>query len=158
MAQYECTVTIKNGLVHPRRSVALLSYPASYVNIVEAYSALDERYYLKSFDMWMDNLHRPKRYHGWNKSEHEGKHTKCYVFKYVEEGERLYGFLCRPREPNDPHYEMCVLVLHAQKKKWKTDVAELARAERMRTDPHVQAALDDPDLFTEGTGKHSWLI
>ena len=156
MAQYECTVTIKAGPVHPRRSVALLNYPASYVNIEGAFAGLDDRYYLKSFDMWMDNHHRPQCYHGWNQGEHDGKYTNCYVFEYVEEKERPYGFLCRPKGPADPQYEMCVLVLHAQKKKWKTDDAELARAERMRTDPHVQAALKDPDLFKKGKGKHLW--
>ena len=157
MTQCTCKISIKNGLAHPRRSVALLEYPASYVDITKAYSALDERYYLKSFDVWMDGHSRPKRYHGWNPSDYDGRYAHCYVFKNVDAGERLYGFLCRPKEPADFEYEMCVLVLYAKKKKDKTDPAELARAERMRTDIHVQAALLDPELFRNGEGKCSWI-
>ena len=48
---------------------------------------------------------------------------------------------------------MCVLILYAKKKTWGTDTAELDRAENMRTDPDVLAALQDPDLFMTGEGK-----
>lgn len=159
MARNECIVTIKAGFNHARRSVAFLQYPSPHVDIEGAFNRLDkasERFHLKSFDMWMDDHHRPKRYHGWNKTEHKGKYTRCFVFKNVSEGERLYGFLCRPKEPTDPQYEMCVLVLYAQKKTWNTDTSELDRAEAMRIDPYVQAALIDLDLFEEGEGKHTW--
>jgi len=159
MARNECKITIKAGFGHAHRSVAFLQYPVPYVDVEGAFDSLDkasERFHLKSFDMWMDDHHRPKRYHGWNKSEHKGEYSDCFVFKNVGECERLYGFLCHPKAPEDPNYEMCVLVLYAQKKKWNTDTAELDRVEKMRKDTHVQAALQDPDLFKEGEGEHTW--
>jgi hypothetical protein len=93
-----------------------------------------------------------KRFHGWNKSQHEGKYTDCFVFKNVSEAARIYGFLCRPKAA-DPSYEMCVLVHYAQKKRWHTDTAELQRAHDLKNDPDILSALKDPDLFTKGKGK-----
>ena len=159
MARLECTVRIIAGIAHPHRCVALLTYPAPYVN-AEAFDTLDEsseRYYRKSFDMWMDNHHRPKRYHGWNASDHQGKYTECYIFKHVDEAERLYGFLCRPTVAENRNRQVCVLVLFAEKKKWGTDTAELERADRMRQDPNVWRALNDPNLYTEGEVTYTWL-
>ncbi len=156
MADSSCSIKIREGLKHARRSVAFLEqHSASYVDIKAKFDRLKasaERYHLKSFEYFIGDHKNDDRHHGWNKSQHGGKYNECYVFKNLSEGERLYGFLCRPKKGN-PHYVMCVLILYAKKKKWNTDLAELARAERMRTDPDVLAALQDPELFTKGEGK-----
>lgn len=159
MARLECTVKIVAGLTHPHRRVALLDFPAAYVNAMafEALGESDERYYRKSFDMWMDDHHRPKRYHGWNKSDHKGKYTECFTFKHVDEAERIYGYLCRPTVSENRNREVCVLVLFAEKKKWNTDTAELERADRMRKDPNIWKALNDPTLYLEGEVTYTWL-
>ena len=159
MARFQCTVRIIAGQTHGRRSVVLLDYPVPYVNALDVFVGLDQsgdRYYRKSFDMWVDNHNRPGRYHGWNKSEHGGKYTECYVFKRVEEAERFYGFLTHVKD-DKPSHETCVLVLAAEKKKWTTDTTELDRANEMRTNAHVLAALRDPKLFTEGEVIYTWL-
>ena len=156
MAGSSCSIRIWAGLKHARRAVAFLEqHSASYVDIKAAFDKLKasaQRYHFKSFDYWLGGHHNDDRFHGWNQSQHDGKYTGCFVFKNVSEGERLYGFLCRPKREN-PHFEMCVLILYAKKKRWSTDTAELARAEKMRVDPDVIAALQDPDLFITGEGK-----
>lgn len=155
MADSSCSIKIRAGLKHARRAVAFLEqHSASYVDIKASFDSLkanSQRYHLKSFDIWLGG-HSSDRFHRWDKSQHKGKYTNCFTFRNVSEGERLYGFLCRPKAEN-PQYEMCVLILYAQKKKWNTDLTELARAEKMRTDPDVLAALNDPDLFIKGEGK-----
>jgi hypothetical protein len=155
VAERSCSIKIRAGLNNKRRSVAFLErHSASYVDIKAAFDGLKasaQRYHFKSFDIWMGD-HNSDRFHGWNKSQHGGKYTECFAFRNVSEGERLYGFLCRPKKEN-PHYEMCVLILYAKKKGWNTDLSELERAETMRTDPDVLAALQDPELFIKGEGK-----
>jgi len=150
-----CSIEIKAGKNNSRYAVAFLEHSASYVDIKPTFEHLGanvQRYHLKSFDYWIGGFHINDRFHGWNKSQHKGKYARCFVFKNVSEGERLYGFLCKPKG-EDQNYEMCVLVLYAQKKRWNTDTAELDRAELMRNNPDVQAALKDPNLFTKGVGK-----
>jgi hypothetical protein len=159
MARLECTLRIIAGIAHPQRCVMLLDYPATYVN-AEAFNDLDEadeRYYRKSFDYWMGDHHQPKRHHGWSQSDFKGKYTECYVFKHVDEAERIYGFLARPTVSENRNREVCVLVNFAEKKTDKTNPADLERAERMRKEPNVQKALNDPALYTQGEVTYKWL-
>ncbi|MBA2703128.1 MAG: hypothetical protein H0U60_04660 [Blastocatellia bacterium] len=152
----ECLIRIVSQLTHTRRSVAVIEKHASPSANLGGFFGLagdsDNKYHRKSFDYWVGGHHVNERFHGWNKSQHDGKYTRCFVFKNVSAAERLYGFLCRPKT-DDENYEMCVLVLYAEKKKWKTDTAELERAKAMINDPDVLAALRDPKLFTKGEGK-----
>src|SRR6266850_8415215 len=104
----KCVIKIVSKLDHAHRSVAVLvEHAASYANL-GGFSLQEERYHLKSFEYWVGGFHINERFHGWSKSQHEGKYTNCFVFKNVAEGERFYGFLCRPKA-KDPQYEMCVL-------------------------------------------------
>jgi hypothetical protein len=152
----KCVIRIKSQLNHARRSVALvMEHAVSYINagtVFENLSTQEERYLLKSFEYWVGGFNNDDRFHGWTKSQHKGKYTNCYVFKNVSKAARFYGFLCRPKADNS-QYEMCVLVLHAKKKKWKTDIKELQRAEDMRVDSDIQKALSDPRLFEKGVGE-----
>lgn len=157
MAKASCSITITVGLKHARRAVAFLSHPASFVDGVTTFEALSvnsERHYRRGFDLWLGNARRPKRYHGFDHSEYKGKYTRCFTFKNVDAGERFYGFLCRPKTSADPHFEMCVLVCYAKKKRDETDPTQLERAEKMRKDPLVLSALTDPNLFMKGVGKN----
>lgn len=151
-----CSVTMITRLDHPRRGVALLEFPSPTVDakaVFEGLSRSSDKYHRKSFDYWMGDHHIHERFHPFKKSYEQGKYVNCFVFKNIGEKERFYGFLCHPR-PGNPSYELCVLVLYAQKKEDAQDVAELARVERMRIDPDVQTAVNDPRLFTEGVGKN----
>jgi hypothetical protein len=152
-----CLIRVVSDLKHKYRSVAVVeehSSPSANLSgfFPKVLVTSDDRYYQKSFEYWTGGFHIKKRFHGWNKSQHEGKYTECFVFKNVSEAERIYGFLCRPKA-EDPNYEMCVLVHYAQKKKWTTDTAEIQRAKDLKSNRDILNALKDPDLFTKGKGK-----
>lgn len=152
MAKSSCSITITAGLNHAHRAVAVLRHPASYVDAADQFAGLGadgDRHYRRGFDLWIGNARRQKRYHGFD----ESGFRKCFTFKNVDAGERFYGFLCRPKEPIDPHFELCVLVCYAKKKTDATDPAQLNRAEAMRQDPQVLEALRDLNLFQKGIGK-----
>jgi len=53
---------------------------------------------------------------------------------------RFYGFLCKPKL-SIPRYELCVLVNHAEKIRYKTDEVNLIIAETLRTTLAVQNAI-----------------
>ena len=149
--QPACTVTIQAGRGHKWRAVAFLDYQSvGFVDICEAFLGLDEneqKHFKTSFDYWISGFNKPDRYHGWNKSGFSGKYQECFVFKNPPH--RLYGFLCHPREPDDKRFQTCVLILHAQKKKWTTDTTELDRAETMRQNAFVQTALRETNFAEE---------
>lgn len=65
------------------------------------------------FDYWLDGFTHDKYFHGWPNLP---DYKKCFCFKWKQAGtqHRLYGFLDNPR-PNDPGFQVCVLVTHDQK-------------------------------------------
>ncbi|HLA12892.1 MAG TPA: hypothetical protein VJ023_20065 [Pyrinomonadaceae bacterium] len=153
----KCLIRILSELKHKYRSVAVVeehSSPSANLGgfFPKAPVTSEDRYYQKSFEYWVGGFHIKERFHGWNKSQYEGKYNDCFVFKNVSDAARIYGFLCRPKA-GDPNYEMCVLVHYAQKKKWKTDTTELQRAKDLKMDLDILRALKDPSLFKEGKGK-----
>lgn len=102
----------------------------------------EQRRFRANFDNWCARVNYPKGYHGWNKSEFDDKYKECFVFK-GREGQsqlRLYGFLIHP-DAKRPRFELCVLADHAYKNTHKTDLADLGRVEKLRTDPEVKAAI-----------------
>jgi hypothetical protein len=152
-----CLIRMLTNLAHKHRSVAVIEdHSSPLANLKGFFPKMpvtsDDRYYRKSFDYWLGDFRNNRRFHGWDKSQYNGKFTECFVFKNVSEAERVYGFLCRPKR-NDTNYEMCVLVHSATKKKWTTDTAELQRAKDMKSDADVLKALQDPNLFIKGKGR-----
>lgn len=139
----------------------MLDYPLPYVDAKKKFENLatgSDRFYRKSFDYWMGDHPKHERFHPFKKTYEQGKYVHCFVFKNIGEKERFYGFLCHPK-PADQSYELCVLVLYAQKKENAQDVAELVRVDRMRKDPDVLTAIKDPKLFIpnkdgKGVGKN----
>src|SRR5947209_10115420 len=122
----KCSIKLKTRKGHAQRAVGfLIAQQYSFVNVDAAFNRLDEDtqdYFQASFDYFLDDLtlsKYPHRYHGWKKSQHGGKYQYCFVLMCPPH--RLYGFLCHPKEPNDTRFYMCVLVLHAEKKKWLTN-------------------------------------
>lgn len=100
-----------------------------------------KRMFKTRFDTWRDRQpNKTSRYHGWNKSEFNGKYTKCFVFKY--KSHRLYGFLCNPKASNG-RYQACVLVNYAVKNQSETDETSLKCVEQVRTTLFVQKAIKD---------------
>jgi hypothetical protein len=138
---------------HQRRGVAFLISENRRVTAKSGFDGLNEnteRMFRVKFDYWLGGKPYPEGYHGWDKSEFQGRYTKCYVFTHNEKevAQRLYGFLCNPK-PSNPRYHICVLTRHARKTKHETDETDLKIVEEMRTSPAVQKAVKD--FFGEKT-------
>jgi len=106
--------------------------------VAAQFNALDrtcKRTLRTRFDHWQSGKLYKKGYHGWDKSEYGGRYTNCFVFKC--QSHRFYGFLCNPKEDN-PRYQICILVGHANKEKWETDETDLKHVEEIRTTLVVQ--------------------
>jgi hypothetical protein len=145
MQTHACSIEMQAGEHSPRRGVAFLkSSTVSYVNVTTTFPTLDEntqRTFNTRMDTWVTGAfdNKPAWYHGWDKSQYGGAYVDCFVVKARDD--RLYGFLCHPKKPLDPRYLLCVLILHANKTDWSTDVTELKRAKAMSTDSNVAQAL-----------------
>lgn len=98
----------------------------------------EKRWFQTAFDWYVGNHINKKRHHGWDKSEFNGLYNRCYVFK--AEHNRLYGFLCNPKT-GDQSFQFCVIVAHAAKRQWKTEVSFLQIAEECRNNLLVQKAV-----------------
>jgi hypothetical protein len=145
-----CPREIRYGLVfqtpedHQWRSVAILDSEGSRLGVHHKFGNLrdnEKKRFLNSFDAWCANISRPKRYHGWDKSEQNGRYADCFVFKGKENASslRLYGFLCHPKS-TDPRFLMCALAHYAYKNEKETDFAELDRVLRiMQTEGIMQS-------------------
>ena len=122
------------GKDHPMRGVAFLVSEDKIMTAKKAFDNLDrtcERSLRTRFDAWQSGQqNKSTRYHGWNKSEYNGRYTNCFVFKC--KSHRFYGFLYNPKEENK-RYQICILVSHANKKEWETDEADLKYIEAIRT-------------------------
>jgi len=130
---------------HARRAVAFLISKDKRVTAKAIFYNLkkETENKLRTYsDGWVDGQINKNWFHGWSQSEFRGKYTKCFVFKVREKrlNHRFYGFLCNPRL-SDQSYQVCVLVSHAFKKKWKTDENNLREIESIRTIPAVQEAI-----------------
>lgn len=90
-------------------------------------------------ELWVDLGKNDNCFHGW---PNEPDYKNCIVFKWKEGGQmqRLYGFTCHPLS-EDPRFLLCVLVSHRQKNERHTDPKEKVRAERLRVDQAVNAAI-----------------
>jgi hypothetical protein len=143
-----------------KRAIALLDCSHdSEVDAAKVYEALKQeperlREVRSRLDMWIEGAQPHKRYfHGFDK---EG-YRDCFVFKWKQKnrGQRLYGFLCNPKPQTDKPFRLCVLTNHAEKAQWETDPQELDKANALRIDPHVKAAI--ALAFPDGeTGKKQW--
>lgn len=132
---------------HPRRGVAFLISEDKRVTAKLEFDGLTEntqRMFKTKFDYWLSRKPYREGYHGWDKSEYQGKYVNCFVFTHRENrlAQRLYGFLHNPKISN-PNYQVCVLVRHASKKKHQTDETDLKIVEEMRTLPVLQKAIGD---------------
>lgn len=131
-----------------RRGVAfLLSGGDKRVNAKEAFNSLLEeknKKFLKAVcEAWKDGL-KNQNYHGWGKSQFEGKYIDCFSFevrvKRVEH--RFYGFLYHPYNEN-PSYELCVLAVHATKNTHETEEINLKHVVELNSMPAIIKAVDD---------------
>jgi len=136
-----CHIAMVAGQDNKRRSVGFLICADEKVNAFSVYNELPSSQNLKtSFDYWLMNKPNIKRFHGWDKSSFGGKSVHCYVFKV--EQRRFYGFLCNPNV-KDPRYQLCVLVLHDNKKQHETDETDLRRVEEFRSHPVVRSTITE---------------
>lgn len=139
-------VEIESGKSHANRSVAFLiseNNENKKVTAKDKFENLDitsKRSFRTRFDYWISGQrNKPSRYHGWDKSEYNGRYTKCFVFKYKIH--RLYGFLCNPQKEKNIRFEICILVVYAKKKEHETDETNLKNVEQIRTNIIVHNAI-----------------
>ncbi len=93
------------------------------------------------FDHWIEGVQAHDRwFHGFR--SHPG-YEDCFVFKWRDKKicQRLYGFLCHPLPIANQRFQLCVLTNHAKKAQWETDISELNKANTLRVDPRVWAAI-----------------
>lgn len=135
------------GKEHGRRGVAFLVSENNEDKKITGKVAFDrlnntgDRMLRSRFDAWQSGQpNKHARYHGWDKSEYNGRYTNCFVFKY--KSHRFYGFLCNPKE-NNLRYQVCILVKHATKKEHETDETELKQVENIRSNLTVQRKIKD---------------
>ena len=126
------------------RAVAILISSDGKVGANAAFDRLDRKekaWFHVSFDYWRANqVGNNRRYHGWTKSQFQGKYCGCFVFKHSQL--RLYGFLYHPIKTN-PRFEVCVLIHPAYKDRDETDPADLERTLQTGTKPEVVNAIED---------------
>ena len=130
---------------HQHRSVAFLVSRDIRNNIKAGFNSLDKnrkRHFYKRFDTWVSGKPYPDWYHRWDKSEFNGRFTMCFVFEIKATGDRLYGFLCNPKQSNRG-YQLCVLVSHKEKFTYKTNIRNLENVEEIRLSLEVRKAIDD---------------
>ncbi len=132
------------------------------VNARDVFGGLAEKreWELRSrFDYWIDGGTNNRWFHGWDAP----KYRLCFVFKWKDrKPQRIYGFLCHPTPNRQPRFELCVLVLHAQKTERETDTAELDRVNALRVDSDVLVAIgkaypDTPGVQQHGRRKRQWV-
>jgi hypothetical protein len=132
---------------HQRRAVAFLISEDARVNSKVSFDRLDEntkRTFQTKFDFWLSGKPYWRGYHGWDKSQYQGKYTHCLVFTSREDrtAQRFYGFLCNPKR-SDPRYCVCILVRYAPKTRHETDETDLKIVEEIRTLPAVQEVVSN---------------
>jgi hypothetical protein len=116
---------------HPRRAICFLVSKDNKIiakSVFDALNTKSERKLRAIFDNWRDGQFNKKWYHGWTRSEFNGRYTDCFVFKLRENrlNHRFYGFLCNPN-PINQRFQLCVLVTHTFKDRNETYEADLKR-------------------------------
>ena len=104
-----------------------------------------ERTVRARFGYWLEGgAPNNKWFHGWNIP----LYRQCFVFKWKEGrlDHRLYGFLCNPNAAN-LRFQLCALIYHGAKTKWKTDTAILDRVNALRLLPATMEAINLPSVL-----------
>ena len=100
-----------------------------------------ERYtYMRKFESWLEGITHADWYHGYNRSEYNGKYSKCFQFEDKGRGTRFYGFIIHPLA-NNRRFVLCVLSHFTTKNTHRTDESILAKMARLANDPEVLATL-----------------
>jgi hypothetical protein len=101
--------------------------------------------------LWIQSpLDRPGKFHGFTK--YEKKYRDCFTFIDIEEKIRYYGFRCHPK-PDDPRYELVVLISCVDKKEDAVNKAELDRVLMWKHNMATQQALTKKFPKKESGGK-----
>jgi hypothetical protein len=113
------------------------------LNAAQAFAGLDEkrdRLVRDRFDYWTDGGINDNYFHGW---PNDPTNKECFSFRWNQKRlhHRFYGFLYRPKPKTNARFLLCILLSHAIKTNWNTDPHELGRANTLRVDPCVIAAI-----------------
>lgn len=99
-------------------------------------------------DRWCDGHLGPK---AWFHNFDEPEYRECMVFKLKDH--RFYGFKCHPLLISSREFLLCVLSIHAYKREWEKDDAELDRVNQWRTNRGAQSAI--AQVYSE-YGRGQW--
>ena len=144
----DCFIKEIQGHYSRHRGLVFVHMPdETRVNAAVAFDELydkDKRNLRTRFDHWLGGGVHKKYFHGWDKSEYQGRYVNCFVFKLtVKRSEtRFYGYLCHPNL-KAPRFEVCLLILHTCKDQWETKEADLKFVKEIGEDPRVKKALAD---------------
>lgn len=78
----------------------------------------EKRGLLYSMELWLRKVNQPKRHHGFDPGEYDGRYVDCHVLKFTGRGGkmlRLYGYKIRI-EQGPAGYLALILILLKQKK------------------------------------------
>ena len=152
-------VRVSGLRISTRRAVAFLRCDGNQQ--IDAMSVFDglkkerERELRERLDYWIDGGTHDKYFHGWPNNP---VYKQCFVFKWKENRmcHRMYGFLIHPTPNLDASFQVCVLVSHASKAQWDTDIRELDGSKALSKDPLVIAAVAEE--FPDSTkDRKKWL-
>lgn len=92
-------------------------------------------------ELWVDGHNGPDEYfHGYPNNP---KYDQCFTFKWKAKRvrQRFYGFLCNPQSNTNRGFRLCVLIIHATKAEFETDLAELDRVNQWRANWRAKEAI-----------------
>lgn len=86
-------------------------------------------------DHWIDGDRKDEYHHGWANNP---DYKDCYCFKWKENTvhQRLYGFLCNPR--NGDRFRLCVLGFFDTKTTAESNYSILREAKKLSDDQSVK--------------------
>lgn len=124
-------VPVDSVKVSQRRALYWLAIAGDrFCNAHAEFPRLSERvrqYFMKSFDMWIDEVFNDARYHGWPPSAYKNKYIHCFVFKHREIKLRIYSAVINGSGALRRRY--CLMMHLVKKQGDQTDENELRKVE-----------------------------
>lgn len=106
------------------------------------------------FDYWLNGGIHDEYFHGW---PNDSTYKTCFSFRWKvkREHNRLYGYICHPKPRTDRGFELCVLVYHATKHQWETDILILNNIYHLQQSPSARMAIAQvyPEYMNGGRNK-----
>jgi hypothetical protein len=147
---------LATGFHFDRRGIGFLDGEDNELDAAEVFDSLPEktlRTVRSRMDYWLQGGVHDKWFHGW---PNVAEYKNCFVFKWDEkkQSHRLYGFLCHPKPESAPGFRLCVLITHALKDDFDTDLSILDRVNQYGQDQRTIMAIRT--TYLEYRGGRTW--